>query len=155
MTDDVAIRIRGVSHQFGEQGGARHVRALLDTSLDIGRGELLCLIGPSGCGKSTLLNIMGGLMEPSAGSVDVGNQRVRGPLPKEIAFVFQENALFPWSTVIENIKLGMMFQGVSRPVREKRANQNADQNAQYRPHGTRRPHDFVLSPSRIILANRL
>ena len=121
MADDVAIRIRGVSHQFGEQGGPRHVRALLDTSLDVARGELLCLIGPSGCGKSTLLNVMGGLMEPTAGTVDVGNQRVRGPLPKEIAFVFQENALFPWSTVIENVKLGMMFQGVSKPVREKRA----------------------------------
>jgi NitT/TauT family transport system ATP-binding protein len=121
VVDDVAIRIRGVSHQFGEPGGPRHVRALLDTSLDIARGELLCLIGPSGCGKSTLLNIMGGLMEPASGTVDVGNQRVRGPLPNEIAFVFQENALFPWSTVIENVKLGMMFQGVSKPIREKRA----------------------------------
>jgi NitT/TauT family transport system ATP-binding protein len=124
VADDVAISIRGVSHQFGEQGGPRHVRALLDTSLDIARGELLCLIGPSGCGKSTLLNVMGGLMEPTSGSVMVGKQQVRGPLPKEIAFVFQENALFPWSTVIENVKLGMMFQGVSKPVREKRA-QNA------------------------------
>jgi NitT/TauT family transport system ATP-binding protein len=121
VTDEVAVRIRGVSHQFGEPGGTRHVRALLDTSLDIRRGELLCLIGPSGCGKSTLLSIMGGLMEPASGTVEVGSQRVRGPLPKEIAFVFQENALFPWSTVIENIKLGMMFQGVSKAEREKRA----------------------------------
>jgi ABC-type sugar transport system ATPase subunit len=47
----VAIRVRGVSHQFGEEGDARHVRALRDTSLDVARGELLCLIGPSGCGK--------------------------------------------------------------------------------------------------------
>ena len=121
MTDEVAVRVRGVSHQFGEQGGTRHVRALLDTSLDIRRGELLCLIGPSGCGKSTLLSIMGGLMEPASGTVEVGNQPVRGPMPQEIAFVFQENALFPWSTVIENVKLGMMFQGVRKAEREKRA----------------------------------
>ena len=121
VTDEVAVRIRGVSHQFGEQGGTRYVRALLDTSLDIRRGELLCLIGPSGCGKSTLLSIMGGLMEPASGTVEVGNQRVRGPMPQEIAFVFQENALFPWSTVIENVKLGMMFQGVRKAEREKRA----------------------------------
>ena len=106
-TGDVAIRVRDVSHQFGEPGDAQFVQALLDTSLDIRRGELLCLIGPSGCGKSTLLSIMGGLMEPAAGTVEVGNQRVRGPMPQEIAFVFQENALFPWSTVVENVKLGM------------------------------------------------
>ena len=49
-----------VSHRFGEEGEARNVRALLDTTFDIRRGELLCLIGPSGCGKSTLLNVIGG-----------------------------------------------------------------------------------------------
>ena len=121
MTGEVAIRVSGVSHQFGEKGDARFVRALLDTSLEIARGELLCLIGPSGCGKSTLLSIIGGLMEPSAGIVEVGQQQVRGPLPREIAYVFQENALFPWSTVIENVKLGMLFQGVPKPEQEKRA----------------------------------
>ena len=62
---DAAVRVKGVSHQFGEAGDAQHVRALLDTSLDIARGELLCLIGPSGCGKSTLLNVIGGLMTPT------------------------------------------------------------------------------------------
>src|ERR1700681_1991564 len=121
VTDEVAVRIGGVSHAFGEEGGTRYVRALRDPSLDIRRGELLCLIGPSGCGKSTLLSIIGGLLEPSVGTVEVGNQRVRGPMPQEIAFVFQENALFPWSTVIENVKLGMMFQGVRKAEREKRA----------------------------------
>jgi NitT/TauT family transport system ATP-binding protein len=120
MTDP-AVRIRDVSHHFGEEGEAHHVRALLDTSLDIARGELLCLIGPSGCGKSTLLNVIGGLLLPTSGTVQVGNTPVRGPLPREIAFVFQENALFPWSTVIENVMLGMMFQGVPKAEREARA----------------------------------
>ena len=110
----VAIRIRGVSHQFGEEGDARYVRALRDASLDIVRGELLCLIGPSGCGKSTLLNVIGGLMAPTAGAVDVAGKRVAGPMPRDIAFVFQENALFPWNTVFENVNLGMVFQGVPR-----------------------------------------
>jgi ABC-type nitrate/sulfonate/bicarbonate transport system ATPase subunit len=118
---ETAVRIRNVSHHFGEEGETHHVRALLDTSLDIARGELLCLIGPSGCGKSTLLNVIGGLRTPTTGSVHVGATPVRGPLPREIAFVFQENALFPWSTVQENVMLGMMFQGVPRAGREDRA----------------------------------
>src|SRR5437870_6081222 len=119
--NNFAVRVRGVSHQFGEEGDSLSVRALLDTSLDVARGELLCLIGPSGCGKSTLLNVIGGLLAPTTGSVFVGNTEVRGPLPQEVAYVFQENALFPWSTVIENVKLGMMFQGVPRAAREERA----------------------------------
>ena len=120
-TAEAAIKIRGVSHEFGEAGEGRFVRALLDTSLDVARGELLCLIGPSGCGKSTLLNIVGGLMAPSTGTVEVLGKPVRGPLPREIAFVFQENALFPWNTVIENIELGLRFQGVAKAERAARA----------------------------------
>src|SRR5258706_3742477 len=121
MPDKVAIRISCVSHQFGEEGEARHVRALRDTSFDVARGELICLIGPSGCGKSTLLNILGGLIAPTAGSVEVFGKRVTGPMPRDIAFVFQENALFPWNTVFENVNLGMLFQGVPRAEREGRA----------------------------------
>jgi NitT/TauT family transport system ATP-binding protein len=121
-TDGVAVRVRDVSHHFGEQGDAHHVRALAETSIDIQRGELLCLIGPSGCGKSTLLNIIGGLLTPAGGTVEVGSKPVRGPLPREVAYVFQENALLPWSTVIDNVKLGMLFQGVATPAeREERA----------------------------------
>src|SRR5438034_5729320 len=121
MTSNVAVRVRNVSHQFGEAGDERYVRALLDTSLNVARGELLCLIGPSGCGKSTLLNVIGGLLTPTTGAAYVGNTPVRGPLPQQVAYVFQENALFPWSTVIENVRLGMMFQGVPRAEREPRA----------------------------------
>jgi len=120
-TAEAAIKVRGVSHQFGEEGDRRFVRALADTSLDVARGELLCLIGPSGCGKSTLLNVIGGLMEPSLGSAEVLGKPVHGPLPRDIAFVFQENSLFPWNTVIENIELGMTFQGVAKSERAARA----------------------------------
>ena len=97
-----------------------------NTSLDIARGELLCLIGPSGCGKSTLLNMIGGLLTPTTGTVEVGGKPVRAPLPHEIAFVFQENALFPWCTIIENVKLGMVFQGVPKAEQEARARKSLE-----------------------------
>jgi len=124
--NDVAIRITGVSHRFGEEGAARGVRALRDASLEVMRGELVCLIGPSGCGKSTLLNIMGGLMTPTAGEVEVLGRRVVAPMPRDIAFVFQENALFPWNTVLDNINLGMVFQGVPRAARDARAQRSLE-----------------------------
>ena len=116
-----AVRIRNVAHHFGEPGDARRMLALQDTTMDIRRGELLALIGPSGCGKSTLLNIIGGLLAPGQGSVDVGGKAVDGPMPREIAYVFQENALFPWNTIIENIRLGMVFQRVPKALHEERA----------------------------------
>jgi NitT/TauT family transport system ATP-binding protein len=121
MTSEAAIRVRNVSHRFGEPGDPRHVQALLDTSLDVQRGELLCLIGPSGCGKSTLLNVIGGLTTPSTGSVTVFGKTVRGPMPRDLSFIFQENALFPWNTVLENVVLGMTFQGVPASERAGRA----------------------------------
>jgi NitT/TauT family transport system ATP-binding protein len=118
---ELAICVRDVSHQFGEAGQTRHVQALKNTSLDVVRGELLCLIGPSGCGKSTLLSVIGGLTTPTTGTVTVGAKPVRGPMPRDLAYVFQESALFPWNTVFENIVLGMKFQGVAKAERRERA----------------------------------
>lgn len=118
---DCAIQVCDVSHQFGEEDGARRVLALQHTSLDVARGELLCLIGPSGCGKSTLLNVMGGLLTPTTGTTTAAGKPVHGPMPRDISFVFQESSLFPWNTVFENIVLGMTFQGVPRAERQDRA----------------------------------
>jgi len=123
---DIAVRITNVCHQFGEAGETQYVRALTDTSLDIARGELLCLIGPSGCGKSTLLNVIGGLLPPTSGAVEVVGRPVRGPMPHDISFVFQEHALFPWNTVIENVRLGMLFQGVPKARHEPRATRSLE-----------------------------
>jgi NitT/TauT family transport system ATP-binding protein len=65
--------------------------------------------------------VIGGLMTPTTGRVEVAGRPLRGPMPHELAFVFQEHALFPWNTVIENVRLGMLFQGVPQAEREKRA----------------------------------
>jgi len=121
---ELAVAARGVTKVYGD--GEDRVRALDGVSLDVARGEMVALVGPSGCGKSTLLNVMGGLLAPSTGKVEVFGQPVAGPMPREIAFVFQENALFPWNTVLENVDLGMVFQGVPRAQREERARRSLE-----------------------------
>jgi len=69
-------------------------------------GEFVCLVGPSGCGKSTLLNIIAGFLPCPRGAVRVANKPVTGPDPQRI-FVFQENGVFPWLTVRDNIGFGL------------------------------------------------
>ena len=121
-----AIRVEGVTQAYGEQGDPRRVVALESASLAVARGELVCLIGPSGCGKSTLLNLMGGLAMPTSGHVWIDGDPVSGPLPQKVAYVFQENSLFPWRTILDNIKLGMAFQGVPQTERDLRARGSLD-----------------------------
>jgi NitT/TauT family transport system ATP-binding protein len=118
----LAISIRNVSQRYGEAGSPQSVLALDNVSLDIGRGEFVCLLGPSGCGKSTLLNIVGGLAVPSAGDVTVDGRPVRGePMPRQVAFVFQESTLFPWYTILENFRIALKFQDVADSERDSRA----------------------------------
>ena len=121
-----AINVEGVTQAYGAPGDALRVVALENTSLTVDRGELVCLIGPSGCGKSTLLNLMGGLAIPTSGNVWIDGKAVTKPLPQKVAYVFQENALFPWRTVLDNIKLGLAFQGVPLTQRESRARESLE-----------------------------
>ena len=110
----VAISARNVTQRYGEPGAPHTVLALDTVSLDIRRGEFLCLLGPSGCGKSTLLNIIGGLITPTEGTVAVHDAMVHGPLPDKISFVFQESTLFPWYSVAENFDVNFKYRGVAR-----------------------------------------
>ena len=117
-----AISIRNVSQRYGQSGAAQSVLALDNVSLDIRRGEFVCLLGPSGCGKSTLLNIVGGLVAPTEGHVAVGGKPVRGePLPQDVAFVFQESTLFPWYTILENFRIALKFQDIAKDERDAQA----------------------------------
>ena len=95
--------------------------ALDGVTLSIEAGEFVTLCGVSGCGKSTLLNIIGGLEEPTSGSVTVDGKPVEGPGPDR-GIVFQQYALFPWLTVEENVKFGLKLQGKSKEECDEIAN---------------------------------
>jgi len=99
----------------GKQAGEQ-IHVLERINLDVKEGEFVCIVGPSGCGKSTLLNIIGGFLQQSRGEALVEGQVVKGPDPRRI-FVFQENGVFPWLTVLENIGFGLSKK--SQEEREK------------------------------------
>ena len=93
-----------ISKAFSLNGRSRPV--LEDIHFSVRQGELICIIGKSGCGKSTLLKIIAGFLPPSSGTVFLNKRPVRRPGPDR-CFVFQEDALFPWLTVEENIAFGI------------------------------------------------
>ena len=99
--------------------GGREI--LSPTSVQVRRGEFVCVIGPSGCGKTTLLRAAAGFVQPSAGRVLRLGQQVAGP-SRDVAFVFQDygRALLPWRTVAANVSLALEAAGVPRPDRAGR-----------------------------------
>ena len=123
QSDQLAIQAHQLSQEFIQPGTNTPFLALREASIDIARGELISLIGPSGCGKSTLLHIMGGLSKPTRGTISIDGAPLNGPSPQKIAFIFQENALLPWNTIIENCDIAMRFQGVPKSERMDRARQ--------------------------------
>ncbi|MCS0583517.1 ABC transporter ATP-binding protein [Massilia pinisoli] len=105
------IVIDKVSKVF--DGDGRKMVALQDITLEIPRGQFVCLLGPSGCGKSTLLNAVAGFAPPTSGTVLADGVPVTGPGP-ERGMVFQEYALFPWMTVEQNVGFGLEIKGMAR-----------------------------------------
>ncbi|MGH9913605.1 MAG: ABC transporter ATP-binding protein, partial [Nitrososphaeraceae archaeon] len=90
--------------------------AVEDINFSVDEGQFVCLVGPSGCGKSTMLNILAGLETPSSGTVVLNGKPVVSTGPDRI-MVFQENALFPWLRVIENVEFGLKMAGVDKAKR--------------------------------------
>ena len=95
--------------------------ALDSFTLDVAAGEFLIFLGPSGCGKSTLLQIIAGLERPSAGEVRAAARGADGRGRKLTSMVFQEYALFPWRTVLENVVFGPEVRKVPRAARDAAA----------------------------------
>lgn len=115
------IRVERVGCTFTHASGST-VRALDDVSLDIGPGEFVCLLGRSGHGKSTLLRSLAGLNALTAGRITVGGAPIEGP-SAERGMVFQEDTVFPWMRVQENVEFGLRAQGQPPLVRAQSAAQ--------------------------------
>ena len=95
-----------------------YVTAVENINLLIEEGEFVCFVGPSGCGKSTLLNILAGLDRPSEGEIILNGQPIDGT-GRDRIIVFQENALFPWLKVIDNVEFGLKVAGLNKEKRRE------------------------------------
>lgn len=98
--------------------GSTPTQALEELSLEVRDNEFLALLGPVGCGKTTLLRIFAGFLRPTRGSVRCGGSTIDGP-GWQRGYVLQEEAIFPWMTVRENLEFGLLAQGVE-PARRKK-----------------------------------
>lgn len=99
------LNVSNVHHTYFSTEAA--TEALNDINLTIDKGEFVSFIGPSGCGKTTLLSIIAGLFKPTSGSVQIENQEVYGNTDLSIGYMLQQDFLFPWKTIEENITLGL------------------------------------------------
>lgn len=119
MADDSAtpaIELDHVSCRFISADG-KATLALQDFSMTVERGQFCAVVGPTGCGKSTTLSLVTGLLKPTTGRVRVMGQPVDGIDPR-IGFVFQNDAIFPWRNVIDNVSAGPLFRG-QKPARAR------------------------------------
>jgi NitT/TauT family transport system ATP-binding protein len=107
----VAVKMHGVERNYGE------VKALSSTSQTLEPGAFTALVGPSGCGKSTLLDILAGLNTGYEGQVTVDGKELKGPR-RETGVIFQEAAVLPWRTVLDNAAFALETQKV--PVAQRR-----------------------------------
>ena len=118
MNRTAKIRVDRVTKLFSTDDS--EILAVDDVSMDIRLGEFLCILGASGCGKTILLNMMAGLLPPTRGQILIDDRAVEGP-GNDRTFVFQEYALFPWMTVLENVAFGLESRGVGQEERQDSA----------------------------------
>ncbi len=113
------LRIQDASVTFPASDGSA-VHALDRVNLDIAPNSIVVAVGASGCGKSTLLNAIAGFLPLTEGSITLDGKPIDKP-GSERGVVFQKDTLLPWANVLDNVALGLKFQGVSRAERHERA----------------------------------
>jgi NitT/TauT family transport system ATP-binding protein len=109
-----ALEFKGVTCRFGarEKGGTGYT-AVEGVDLTVADGEFLSVVGPTGCGKSTLLNLAAGLLETSAGQVQVFGKQLFG-VNRRAGYMFQSESLLPWKSALDNVTLGLQYRGVGK-----------------------------------------
>ena len=136
-----ALALDNITVTFSARGaGTSTYTAVGSTTLKIGTGEFVSVVGPTGCGKSTLLNIAAGLLEPSAGEVNVLGAPLAG-LNRDAGYMFQADALLPWLSAQDNVELGLKYRGVAAEERRQRAEQWL-LRVGLAGHGDRYPHQL-------------
>ena len=130
----VPLRVEHITKRFGA------VVAVDDVSLTVEPGELFFLLGPSGCGKTTLLRVVAGFYEPDGGRVCFGDADVtdRPPYRRNCGMVFQNYALWPHMTVLENVAFGLSVRGIGRAERRRQALETLE-TVQMAEYARRRP----------------
>lgn len=120
ITTDIVLSVRELSKTYGS--GPDAVTAIGDISLDVRRGELVCVVGPSGCGKTTLLRMLSGLLAPTTGRLLMNGAPLSGT-PDSLALVFQDysRSLYPWMTIQKNVELPLRRSSMSRAERASTA----------------------------------
>ncbi len=119
MQDRTLIEVLNVNKSF-KIGERQELQVLEDVNFRMNEGEIVAILGKSGSGKSTLLRIIAGLISPTNGTVFYRNKPVHGPV-RGISMVFQNFALLPWLTVLQNVELGLEALGIDRDERRERA----------------------------------
>jgi NitT/TauT family transport system ATP-binding protein len=114
-----AVHLADVSIAFDVAGGKRF-HAVANAELVAAAGEFVAIVGPTGCGKSTLLNAAAGLLQPASGRVEIFGEALQG-LNRKAGYLFQQDALMPWKTAVENVAIGLEIAGTSRVEARARA----------------------------------
>lgn len=113
------VKIEGINKSFLDEK-KQPIKVLEDINIDIDKGSFVSIVGPSGCGKSTLLYLIAGLEQTDTGSIYVNGKKVTKPGPDRVV-VFQEDGLFPWLTVLENIMYGLKLKNIPITTAKEKA----------------------------------
>ena len=163
MIHEVLLSIQGVSKTFGF--GSASYTAVKDVDLSVARGEVVSIIGHSGCGKSTLLGMISGLMLPTAGTLRLNGQLIKGP-GSDRGLVFQHHALLPWLSIYDNVYVAVDAAFKQERKAEKAARvERALRSIELWSHKHKKPHQisggmkqrtavlraFVLEPQVLLL----
>ncbi|MFB8341914.1 ABC transporter ATP-binding protein [Brucella cytisi] len=118
-TRKTAIALKDVQISFKLADGGRF-DAVAESNLEVAENEFVAIVGPTGCGKSTLLNAVAGLLVPASGTVEISGQRLPG-LNRKAGYLFQQDALMPWKTVLDNVSIGLEIAGTSKAQAREQA----------------------------------